>query len=151
MIAVRRLGPQIGAEVTGVDVRTLDDAGFASIYRAWLDHNVAVVPGQELELDDFVTYSRRFGQVVPHPSKMTRHPERPEVTLLGVNKQFVGELVQSKKDPSKFYYNITAVLKLAPGMKPLPVIDPQRPQGQTQAAASAPAPAAPISDDDIPF
>jgi taurine dioxygenase len=45
-----------------------------------------VVPGQELELDDFVSYSRRFGQVVPHPSKMTRHPERPEVTLLGVNK-----------------------------------------------------------------
>jgi taurine dioxygenase len=86
MIEVRRLGPQIGAEILGVDVRTLDDAGFARIYRAWLDHNVAVVPGQELELDDFVTYSRRFGQVVPHPSKMTRHPERPEVTLLGVNK-----------------------------------------------------------------
>ncbi len=86
MIEVRRLGPQIGAEILGVDVRRLDDAGFARIYRAWLDHNVAVVPGQELELDDFVTYSRRFGQVVPHPSKMTRHPERPEVTLLGVNK-----------------------------------------------------------------
>jgi len=86
MIEVRRLGPQIGAEILGVDVRALDDAGFATIYRAWLDHNVAVVPGQELELDDFVTYSRRFGQVVPHPSKMTRHPERPEVTLLGVNK-----------------------------------------------------------------
>ncbi len=86
MIEVRRLGPQIGAEILGVDVRTLDDAGFAAIYRAWLDHNVAVVPGQELALDDFVTYSRRFGQVVPHPSKITRHPERPEVTLLGVNK-----------------------------------------------------------------
>ena len=86
MMEVRRLGPQIGAEILGVDVRTLDDAGFARIYRAWLDHNVAVVPGQELELDDFLAYSRRFGQVVPHPSKMTRHPERPEITLLGVNK-----------------------------------------------------------------
>jgi taurine dioxygenase len=86
MMEVRRLGSQIGVEILGVDVRTLDDAGFARIYRAWLDHNVAVVPGQVLELDDFVTYSRRFGQVVPHPSKMTRHPEHPEVTLLGVNK-----------------------------------------------------------------
>ena len=72
---VRRLGPQIGVEIKGVDVRKLDDAGFAIIYRAWLDGNVAVVPGQTLEIDDFLAYSRRFGQVVPHPSKMTRHPE----------------------------------------------------------------------------
>jgi len=86
MMQVRRLGPQIGVEISGVDVRTLDDAGFAQIYRAWLDHNVAVVPDQTLEIDDFLAYSRRFGQVVPHPSKMTRHPERPEITLLGVNK-----------------------------------------------------------------
>ena len=34
MIQVRRLGPQIGAEITGVDVRRLDDADFDIIYRA---------------------------------------------------------------------------------------------------------------------
>lgn len=86
MIEVRRLGPQIGAEVRGVDVKTLDDARFATIYRAWLDHNVLVVPDQELQIDDFLTYSRRFGLVHPHPSKMTRHPDYAEITLLGVNK-----------------------------------------------------------------
>ena len=86
MIAVKRLGPQIGAEIHGVDVNTLDDAGFAEIYRAWLDHNVVVLPGQQLELDDFLRYSRRFGVVHPHPSKSTRHPEVPEITVLGVNK-----------------------------------------------------------------
>ena len=86
MIAVKRLGPQIGAEIQGVDVKTLDDAGFAAIYRAWLDHNVVVLPGQQLELDDFLRYSRRFGVVHPHPSKSTRHPEVPEITVLGVNK-----------------------------------------------------------------
>jgi taurine dioxygenase len=86
MIQVRRLGPQIGAEILGVDVKTLDDAGFAAIYRAWLDYNVVVVPGQALEIEDFLGYSRRFGLVVPHPSKMTRHPDYPEITLLGVNK-----------------------------------------------------------------
>ena len=85
-IEVRPLGPQIGVEIRGVDLRRLDDASFARIYRAWLDHNVAVVPEQTLDIDDFLTYSRRFGLVVPHPSKMTRHPERPEITLLGVNK-----------------------------------------------------------------
>jgi len=85
-IEVRRLGPQIGAEIHGVDVKTLDDAGFAEIYRAWLAHNVVVVPEQQLEIEDFLRYSRRFGVVVPHPSKSTRHPEHPEITLLGVNK-----------------------------------------------------------------
>jgi putative 2-oxoglutarate oxygenase len=86
MMEIRRLGPQIGVEIRGVDVRTLDDAGFAAIYRAWLDHNVAVVPDQALEIEDFLRYSRRFGVVVPHPSKMTRHPDHPEITMLGVNK-----------------------------------------------------------------
>ena len=86
MIEVRRLGQQIGAEIYGADVRTLDDADFERIYQAWLDFNVVVVPGQELEIEDFLRYSRRFGDVVPHPSKMTRHPDWPEITLLGVNK-----------------------------------------------------------------
>jgi taurine dioxygenase len=86
MVQVRRLGPQIGAEILGVDVRALDDTSFAAIYRAWLDYNVVVVPAQTLEIDDFLRYSRRFGFVSPHPSKTTRHPDYPEITLLGVNK-----------------------------------------------------------------
>ena len=86
MVEIRRMGPQIGVEVTGVDVKTLDDAGFAPIYQAWLDHNVMVVRDQELTIEEFLHYSRRFGLVVPHPSKSTRHPEVPEITLLGVNK-----------------------------------------------------------------
>jgi putative 2-oxoglutarate oxygenase len=86
MLEVKRLGGQVGAEIHGVDVKKLDDAGFAVVYRAWLDANVVVVPGQELEIEDFLRYSRRFGVVVPHPSKMTRHPEHPEITVLGVNK-----------------------------------------------------------------
>jgi taurine dioxygenase len=86
MIEVRRLGSQVGAEVRGVDVKALDDDAFAAIYRAWLDANVLIIPDQELEIDDFLRYSRRFGDVHPHPSKMTRHPEYPEITLLGVNK-----------------------------------------------------------------
>lgn len=86
MVQIRRLGPQIGVEVTGVDVKMLDDAGFAPIYQAWIDHNILVVRDQQLTIDDFLRYSRRFGVVEPHPSKSTRHPDYPEITLLGVNK-----------------------------------------------------------------
>jgi taurine dioxygenase len=85
-IEVHRLGPQIGVEVRGVDVRRLDEAAFATVYRAWLDHNVMVIPEQELTIAEFLRYSRRFGVIHPHPSKSTRHPEHPEITVLGVNK-----------------------------------------------------------------
>src|ERR1700756_3347499 len=81
MVEIRRMGPQIGVEVPGIDVKTLDDASFAPIYRAWLDCNILVVREQELEIHDFLHYSRRFGPVVPHPSKSTRHPEIPQTPI----------------------------------------------------------------------
>ncbi len=86
MVQIRRMGAKIGVQVSDVDVRKLDDASFAPIYQAWLDHNVMVVTGQDLTIDEFLAYSRRFGTISPHPSKSTRHPNYPEITLLGVNK-----------------------------------------------------------------
>ncbi|HZU88455.1 MAG TPA: TauD/TfdA family dioxygenase [Stellaceae bacterium] len=86
MMEIRRLGPQIGVEVRGVDVKTLDEADFARMYRAWLDRNILVVRDQDLEIPDYLAYSRRFGPISPHPSKSTRHPDYPEITLLGANK-----------------------------------------------------------------
>ena len=50
---IRLLGPQIGVEVTGVDVKTLDDRGFTPIYQAWLDYNVMCVRDQELTIPGF--------------------------------------------------------------------------------------------------
>ena len=79
-------GPRIGVEIRGVDVKTLDDAGFAPIYQTWLDYNILVVSDQDLTIDDFLAYSRRFGRIEPHPSKSTRHPDYPEITMLGINK-----------------------------------------------------------------
>ena len=86
MLEIQRLTPRVGAIAQGVDVRNIDDATFAELYRAWLDCNVLVVRGQNLALAEFLAYSRRFGVIDPHPSKSTRHPEIPEITLLGVNK-----------------------------------------------------------------
>ena len=47
-----------------------------------LDDNV---DGDTL-LTRFLEYSRRFGRIHPHPSKMTRHPEYPELTVMGIDK-----------------------------------------------------------------
>jgi taurine dioxygenase len=86
MLQIRKMGPQIGVEISGIDVRTMDEAEWSRTYRAWLDYNVMVVRDQDLEVPDFLAYSRRFGPIEPHPSKSTRHPDWPEITLLGVNK-----------------------------------------------------------------
>src|SRR3977135_891379 len=83
---IRLLGPQIGVEVRGVDVQTMDADSFGRIYQAWLDHNIMCVRGQDLTIPDFIRYSERFGPVTPHPSKSTRHPEHPKITFLGINK-----------------------------------------------------------------
>src|SRR6185437_8814101 len=96
MVTIHPMGPRIGAEIRGVDVNALDEAGFAAIYQAFLDHNVVVVPGQTLTIEEFLRYSRRFGRIQPHPSKTTRHPEIPEITMLGVGKfDAGGELNQA--------------------------------------------------------
>jgi taurine dioxygenase len=86
MLQIRQLGPQIGVEITGIDVKTMSAAEWDRIYRAWLDGNVMCVRDQDLSIPDFIRYSERFGPVVPHPSKSTRHPEHPQITMLGVDK-----------------------------------------------------------------
>lgn len=86
MLNIQPMGEHAGCLISGVDVKSLDDAGFAPIYQTWLRYGVIAVRGQELEIEDFLRYSRRFGVVVPHPSKSTRHPQIPEITMLGINK-----------------------------------------------------------------
>jgi taurine dioxygenase len=86
MLEIDYPAPQIGAVISGVDVNHLGEGEFARIYDTWLARNVICVRGQGLTIEGFIAYSRRFGIVVPHPSKSTRHPEHPEITMLGINK-----------------------------------------------------------------
>src|SRR6185312_14100167 len=57
--------PRIGAIATDVDVRSLSDADWNQLYRAWLDGIVLVVRGQTLTIPEFLAYSHRFGTRKP--------------------------------------------------------------------------------------
>ena len=81
---IEKAAPQIGVLVSEVDVKALTEAEWQRLYRAWLEHHVLVVRGQALAKADFVAYSRRFGTLKPHRVKLTRDPEHPEITLMGV-------------------------------------------------------------------
>jgi alpha-ketoglutarate-dependent taurine dioxygenase len=49
MLQIRPMCPCIGGEISGVDVRGLDDDSFAPIYRAWLTFGVIMVRGSSLK------------------------------------------------------------------------------------------------------
>jgi len=82
MINISPATPEIGAEISGVDVRNLDDAAFRLIYRAFLDHIVIVVRGQNLTEQDFLDFSARFGELKPHITKKAHHPQYPDLLLM---------------------------------------------------------------------
>jgi taurine dioxygenase len=87
---VNRLGEEIGVEVTGVDVKTMSEADWQTIYQDWLDHSVLVVRDQDLHLDDFYQYSLRFGPVEANPSKSTRHPKFAKITVRALHNRNAG-------------------------------------------------------------
>ena len=80
-IAVVPTGAALGAEIPGVDLKTIRDQDFEAIHRAWLDHLVLLFRGQHLTDDDLVAFSRRFGALDWAPVQETGrrfvegHPE----------------------------------------------------------------------------
>lgn len=78
-------GSGLGAIATDLDVNNLAPSEWDTLYRAWLDSGVLVVRGQTLTIPQFLEHSKRFGRLKPHRVKKTRHPEYPELTVMGVN------------------------------------------------------------------
>lgn len=70
-IAVRPVGPTLGAEVTGVDLATLDDTTWAEIEAAWADHAVLFFRDQDLPPDAHEALGRRIGELHVHPAAPT--------------------------------------------------------------------------------
>jgi taurine dioxygenase len=87
----------LGAEIRGVDLKSLDDVAFRSIYTALLDHLLIVARGQRLEPHDIVRLIRRFGTPVSSSNLHQRNLEErtanqllalpPEITVVTNVKQ----------------------------------------------------------------
>jgi taurine dioxygenase len=82
-IQVRPLAGALGAQVSGADLRDLDDATFAEIHSAWLDHAVLFFPDQDLSPDQHKSFGQRFGTLQVHPFLHSRAEEgHPEIVVL---------------------------------------------------------------------
>jgi taurine dioxygenase len=97
-ITVHPSGQPLGAEIRGLDLRTITAAGFAAIQQAWNDHSVLLFRGQSLTDDDLIAFSRRFGELDWAPVQETGrrfvegHPEIYVVSNVIVNGEPIGSL-----------------------------------------------------------
>jgi len=56
-------GNTLGAEIHGVDLKDVSDEAFAAIHSFWLDHLVVLFRDQQLNDEDLLCFSRRFGEL----------------------------------------------------------------------------------------
>jgi taurine dioxygenase len=91
-------GAALAADIIGVDLRRIDDSAFAAIHRAWLDHLVVLFRGQDLDDDDLIAFSRRFGDLDLAPIQengrrfVDGHPEIYVVSNVIENGLTIGSL-----------------------------------------------------------
>ena len=80
---IHRLSGAIGAEVTGADLAgALDEAAFATIDDAFVEHSVLVFRGQDLSPDAQLAFSRRFGPPERHVLTSFALPGHPDVFVV---------------------------------------------------------------------
>lgn len=72
------LSGSIGAEIKGVDLARLDDAGFSDIHRALLEHSVICFREQNLTPAQQLAFAKRWGDIHLHPY-LDGLPDCPEI------------------------------------------------------------------------
>jgi taurine dioxygenase len=72
----------VGAEITGFDVRTLDDALFAVLDEALLQNQMLAIRDQQLTPEAFVAFARRFGPIDLHVLDRYWMPGCPEIYII---------------------------------------------------------------------
>ncbi len=94
-VMVRPVTEAVGAKISGVDLRRPSDQDFAAIARAWTEHSMILLRGQQLGDDDLLAFSRRFGELDPPPNQ-----ERGRISPPGYPDIYVvSNVLDDKGDP----------------------------------------------------
>lgn len=87
MFDIRKMSERFGAEIYGVDLRQpVDDAVFARILEAFIEHQVLVFREQAIDPQHQIEFSRRFGPLEILFEDYQRVPGYPEVAVLSNEK-----------------------------------------------------------------
>ena len=81
-----RLSPNIGANITGIDLsKPLSSGVIENIKAAWDEHLVVRFRNQSIRDDDLLRFSKYFGELDPpgpNPYGITFLPEYPEINVI---------------------------------------------------------------------
>jgi taurine dioxygenase len=77
------LSPGFGVQADDVDLRMpLTDADWRELERAFYDHQVLAIRGQDITPAQFVAFAKRLGPPQPHVIDQFHHPEDPNILIL---------------------------------------------------------------------
>ena len=100
------LAGALGAEVSGIDVRNLNEKNWQDLHRAFLEHSVLAIRDQKLEPEDIMQAGGRFGEPCHYPF------------VVGMEKfPFIFEVVKEPEETKNFggaWHSDTAYLKQPP-------------------------------------
>jgi taurine dioxygenase len=77
-LSIRPLGPVLGAEISGIDLRQpLSQFDLTALKAAFLKHKVLFFRDQDLSYDEHKRFGRLFGELEGHPvtATVSNHPE----------------------------------------------------------------------------
>jgi len=81
-IAIKPFDGGFGAEIEGIAVTEIDDAGFPAVHEAFLKHQLILFRGRETPPGDQVAFARRFGEVQIHVMNQYHAGAHPELYTL---------------------------------------------------------------------
>ena len=81
-ITIRKLTATFGAEITGVDLRTVDDATFAEIKHAFEDFSLLLFPQQELDDETQIAFSSRFGPLQSTYAHIANNHQASQISVV---------------------------------------------------------------------
>jgi taurine dioxygenase len=79
-VTVRRVGVNLGAEISGVDLRAKpSDAQFAAIEQALVENALVIFRDQDISSQNLMDFGRRFGELTVHPFAPNEGKDAPEL------------------------------------------------------------------------
>ena len=89
--------PLIGAEISGVDLRTpLDSLSIDRLQTLWMKHLLLIFPQQPISDEEHVAFGRCFGSLEVHPSLSHRSSKNQEIYRVS-NVDEDGKIIEAKE------------------------------------------------------
>ncbi len=99
-VMCERITPALGAQVVGVDLRTLDESSSQQLYDALIAHQMIVIDGADLDLAAHVALARCLGDLAARHHSYVTHPDHDDVVVLDW-------LPGSKPDAAEWHADLT--------------------------------------------